>query len=228
MKRLEQDYRDVLDSLRFSKETKERMMKNITEQKEHNPAKRRGVRPLRAGLIAAALAVGCVLSIAAGLPAQVYNFVSGGSVAVTFAGDDVIDESTDETSGEWNEPIVLEDGKLWFVNGEERTDITGLIDGDTPYIYEHTDPATGNKGYVILGGTVDDFGWAEFVQLDNGDLDYSRLMGNGSFDCFATLDGKRLRMSDIPEDQIEQLNITFETVCRPWLQAALDQLGLDL
>ena len=227
MKRLEQDYRDALDGLQFSDEAKERMMKNITEQKEQTPVKRRGVRPLRAGLIAAALAVGCVLSIAAGFPAQVYNFVSGGSVAVTFAGDDVIDKSTDETSDELSEPIVLEDGKLWFVNGEERTDLTGLIDGDTPYIYERTDPATGNKGYVILGGTVDDFGWAEFVQLDNGDLDYSRLMGNGSFDCFATLDGKRIRMSDIPEDQMERLNITFETVYRPWLQAALDQLGLD-
>lgn len=55
MKRLEQDYRDALDGLRFSDEAKERMMKNITDQKEHKPAKRRGFRPLRAGLVAAAL-----------------------------------------------------------------------------------------------------------------------------------------------------------------------------
>ncbi|MDE6282304.1 MAG: hypothetical protein K2M15_11070, partial [Oscillospiraceae bacterium] len=120
MKRLEQDYRDALDGLQFSDEAKERMMKNITEQKEQTPVKRRGVRPLRAGLIAAALAVGCVLSIAAGFPAQVYNFVSGGSVAVTFAGDDVIDKSTDETSDELSEPIVLEYGNLWVVNCEDR------------------------------------------------------------------------------------------------------------
>ena len=55
MKRLEQDYRQALDGLRFSYEAKERMMKNLTEQQEWKPAKRRGFRPLRAGLIAAAL-----------------------------------------------------------------------------------------------------------------------------------------------------------------------------
>ena len=55
MKRLEQDYRQALDGLRFSDEAKERMMNNLMEQKGQNSAKRRGVRPLRAGLIAAAL-----------------------------------------------------------------------------------------------------------------------------------------------------------------------------
>lgn len=60
MKRLEQDYREALDGLRFSDEAKERMMKNLMEQTEQEPAKRRGVRPLRVGLIAAAV---CVLLV---------------------------------------------------------------------------------------------------------------------------------------------------------------------
>ena len=71
MKRLEQDYRETLDDLRFSDEAKERMMKNITEQKEHNPAKRRGVRPLRAGLIAAALCLALVGTAMAANPEAV-------------------------------------------------------------------------------------------------------------------------------------------------------------
>lgn len=51
----ERDYWDALDGLRFSGEGKGRIMKNLMEQREAKPAKRRGIRPLRAGLIAACL-----------------------------------------------------------------------------------------------------------------------------------------------------------------------------
>jgi len=81
-------------------------------------------------ILAAALAVGCVLSIAAGLPAQVYNFVSGGSV-VFMPPNDVGGTigSVEMTLGDENyTPIVQEDGKLWFVNGEERTFTTKEFD----------------------------------------------------------------------------------------------------
>lgn len=56
----EREYRDALDELRFSKEAKERMMKNLMEQKGQRYAKRRGARPLRAGLIAAAVCLALV------------------------------------------------------------------------------------------------------------------------------------------------------------------------
>lgn len=55
MDKTEREYRDALDGLRFSKDGKERMMKNLLEQQEQKPVKRRRIRPLRAGLIAAAL-----------------------------------------------------------------------------------------------------------------------------------------------------------------------------
>lgn len=60
----EREYRDALDSLQFSDEAKERMMNNLIKQKEQKPAKRRGVRPLRAGLIAAAVCA--ALAVTAG------------------------------------------------------------------------------------------------------------------------------------------------------------------
>lgn len=56
----EREYRGALDSLCFSGEEKERMMKNLMERQEQRPAKRRGIRPLRAGLIAAALCLALV------------------------------------------------------------------------------------------------------------------------------------------------------------------------
>ncbi|MBD5132895.1 MAG: hypothetical protein HDT38_00250 [Clostridiales bacterium] len=73
MKRLEQDYRDALDGLRFSKEAKERLMNGLMERAEQKPAKRRGVRPLRAGLIAAAV---CVLLVGTAFAATtIYNLM---------------------------------------------------------------------------------------------------------------------------------------------------------
>lgn len=56
----EREYRDALDGLRFSKEGKERMMKNLMEQAGQGRAKRRGARPLRAGLAAACLCLALV------------------------------------------------------------------------------------------------------------------------------------------------------------------------
>lgn len=52
---IEREYKDALDQVRFSREAKERMMNHLTEQTEQTPAKGRGFRPLRAGLIAAAV-----------------------------------------------------------------------------------------------------------------------------------------------------------------------------
>lgn len=47
--------------------------------------------------------------------------------------------------GEEGEPLVvsLEAGRLWFVAGGERTDITDLVDEDTPYVHTYTDGGGG-------------------------------------------------------------------------------------
>lgn len=220
------DYRRMMEQVTLSDRKKEEimdMLENKGTQKRRMP---------KAGklILAAALAVGCVLSIAAGLPAQVYNFVSGGSV-VFMPPNDVGGTigSVEMTLGDENyTPIVQEDGKLWFVNGEERTDLTGLIDEDTPYIYEHTDPKTGNKGYVIMGGTADHFGWAEIFETENG---AASLTGLDYSDTYLTIDGVRQPSYELSEELVEKLNhdpsYKLDTVNRPWFQAALDQLGLD-
>lgn len=77
----EREYRDALDSLQFSDEAKERMMKNLIKQQEQKPAKRRGVRPLRAGLIAAAVCLALVgTAFAATNPEVVAAFINRLSV----------------------------------------------------------------------------------------------------------------------------------------------------
>lgn len=42
MSRIEREYKNALDEVRFSQEAKERMMKNLMQQEERAPAKGRG------------------------------------------------------------------------------------------------------------------------------------------------------------------------------------------
>ena len=206
----------------------DRKKEEIMDMLENKGTQKRRMPSVKALVLAAALAVGCVLSIAAGLPAQVYNFMSGGMVSITNTehGDTAEDFVEWDASGEQNAPIVQEDGKLWFVNGGERTDLTGLIDEDTPYIYEHTDPATGNKGYVIVGGAADNYGWAEFFLAEGG---AASMTGDNYADSYLTIDGVRQPSYELSEELVEKLNhdpsYELETVNHPWFQAALDQLG---
>ena len=160
MERSELEYRDAMDNLRFTDKEKERMMKNLMNQENQNGKTRRV--SLRVALVAAALAAGCALSIAAGVPAQVYHFISGGSVTVnpgtnTAHYDRLYDEDPVEVDG---------DGRVWFTADGRRLDITDRVDENTPYIYERADEATGQKGYLVVGGSHDNLGWMEWYQMD--------------------------------------------------------------
>lgn len=68
--RFEGEYRDALDSLRFAEDGKERMMKNLMERQAGQPVKGKGFRPLRAGLIAAAL---CLALAGTAVAVQVFD-----------------------------------------------------------------------------------------------------------------------------------------------------------
>ena len=223
---MKKEYRRMMAQAALSDQKKEEIL-NMMEKNQTNKRRMPSAGKI---VLAAALAVGCVLSIAAGLPGQVYNFMSGGSVHIMPTGaDGSIGGAEAVFRGiEDNAPIVLEDGKLWFVNGEERTDLSGLIDADTPYIYEHTDPATGNKGYVIVGGTVENFGWAELFQANDGS---GSLQGLNYADDYLTIDGVRQPSYQFSPELVEKLNddpsYELHRDNYPWFQAALDQLGED-
>lgn len=57
--------------------------------------------------------------------------------------------------------------KTWLLNGE-RTDITDWIDEETPYIINYTNPETGLRSSLILGGTPEDFGWELWTEEADG------------------------------------------------------------
>ena len=196
------------------------------EQLEMKETKKRRMPRARTLILAAALAVGCLLSIAAaaGLPARVYNFVNGDQVRVmpdmTYASVTV----GGDTEASF---LSVEDGRLWFEADGQHIDITDKISEETPYIYERTDPVTGEKGCMVVGGTVEDFGWIEFFIVDGemkagSGCNYFHLEDQNVPDASSEIvinwdDGTTTR----------EVGVTGRIVNRPWYEAAMDQLGFE-
>lgn len=155
------------------------------------PAKKRPRPTLKTVLLAAALAAGALLSIAAAFPVFVSRQVDGSSMVVEMDGEHYLYIGYDVS--EWKEPIVLENGRLWLVVNGQRTDITDLIDEETPYIVEGADPKSGLKSYLIVGGTPEDFGWAQWSELPLGE--YTGGSWNSYTDYFE-VDGELVDVND--------------------------------
>lgn len=217
---MRKEYRHMMEQAALSDQKKEEIM----ELMEHKHTGKRGVPKAGKLALAAALAVGCVLSIAAGLPAQVYHFIGGGSATINPG----TGEGFFNYDVEGNEPVTVENGRLWFDADGQKVDVTDKMDANTPYIYERTDPKTGSKGYVVLGGTVDNYGWAEFFLTEDG---VCSMLGNNAWEYMVPIDGKNIPMSELTDAQRDMLNADggapMVTVNQPWLDAALAQLGLD-
>lgn len=218
---MKQEYRHMMEQAALSTEKKEEILAMFENQ---NTGKRR--MPKAAKLVlAAALAAGCVLSIAAGLPAQVYNFVSGGVMTVLPG----TDQAFWDFRGENASPITVKDGRVWLEADGQKLDITGKTDENTPYILERTDPATGNKGWLVVGGSAEDLGWVELVQLGKscsisgenfatpGSIDLDSLQDITNEDGTFTFD-ERAYVGEIVESPVN----------RPWLDKAMDELGLKV
>lgn len=218
----EKNYRHMMEQVALSDRKKEEM---ITMLENQNTQKR---RMPKAGtmVLAAALAVGFALSIAAGLPAQVYNFVSGGTLTALPGTTGELSMTLD---GEEIAPAKAEDGRLWFEADGQKIDITDKVDENTPYIHEHTDPATGEKGYVIVGGTPKDFGWVEIVLMGKAAAlsgsNYAEVGGISLDDVMSAIqDGTFIYTED--DAEVGGAQLIGDVANRPWLDAALDQLGI--
>lgn len=184
------------------------------------PVKRRRM-PLKMALLAAVLAVAAVLCIAAGLPTTVYHLVTGGTVTVQRGPDGYA--SYDFSNQFPAEPVVLEDGRLWLVINDDRTDITDLIDMETPYILEDTDPESGLSNYLIVGGTPEDFGYCSYQETTSGGF-----AGGGSGGCYTSysiIDGIPYDVRDLTPEQYEQRDPGGDyDEWRPWYLNAIEQL----
>ena len=128
--------------------------------------KRKGRKVL---VLAAALAA-CLALAGWTYGEQIIHLLSGGQVIRGGTGGAgygtvIMSDGYDENG---NPTIIsLEDGRLWFVAGGQRVDVTDQVDEETPYVHTATDEE-GNLHYIIVGGTPEDYGWFEGVTAPDG------------------------------------------------------------
>lgn len=137
---------------------KARVLAGIKAPTERKPLLRKKKILLVAGLAAALVLMG------AGLPSLVHQVHQLLNTTLTFEQNP---DSRSVTYEHGVSSIEVEDGRLFFVLDKERTDITDFINEDTPYIYDGSDPETGLTYYLIMGGTTENYGWLEWVNVPN-------------------------------------------------------------
>lgn len=182
------------------------------------PAKKRRLPPLKAALLAAALGVMGLLCIAAAVGGPVVRYLSGASYENgIFDGRDTVP------------PMMVEDGRVWFIADGQHTDITDLIDANTPYLYTYTDPETMAVTYTAVGGTVEDLGWFEYAPWNNeyGDAGW---VGENFYTKYDIIDGVAYSSDELTPEQEAYLHSLGEwlidIVYQPWALSAAHQIGI--
>ena len=138
------------------------------------PAKRRR-RPLKMVLLAAALAVGCALCIAAGIPGIFVVSPIGTQITLE---DGSLHMDHTQRDDYW---LLVEDGRFFLDMDGKRIEITGKFDADTPYIHTVED-ISGITFHYVVGGTPDNYGFTEFeIVPDNS---RSEVMPHNTFVVF--------------------------------------------
>lgn len=127
---------------------------------------------------------------------RVYTFMTGGTI------EQSVDENGTSLSGvsigtEQSPLEIREDGSIWLTVNGETLDITGEFSYTEPYIYDGTGE-DGLRHVLVVGGETDAIGWSEFLWDENG----------------------------LPAGGTSQLGTPAGREDAPWLEAALETLGL--
>lgn len=122
-------------------------------------------------------------------------------------------------------PMRVEKGnRLIFTVGGEHTDITDLVDENTPYIYPYVN-TEGDTCYIIVGGAEGDYGYAELLPYSNNEkwFSYGHNCTNPHELQKKIPDGTEY--ADF-EEMMEAVNEMKRSWFKPWHLNALDSLGL--
>lgn len=97
-------------------------------------------------------------------------------------------------SGDYADIMTEEDGRLYFNLKGETTDITDLVDRETPYIYAYSNTETGDKNYIVMGGTPEQYAIIDLTYIDGG----IGWKGDG---CMNGIGGNMADLQDLGNDE---------------------------
>ena len=226
-------YKKELEGIKLTQDSRKALVRVLAEREPEQNAKRL-VRPLRTALIAACVCLALVGTVfAAELARRQAMLVTGEAELITWFDGEGHEMFTWGSAEHPNDlakgsPVEIRDGRMWFVADGKELDITDLVDVDTPYIYTST-LADGHISHVIVGGTPEDYGYAEYVlRLDGTPLGIS---GTGFCRVEIVKEGTK-RPADYTAPGMEEqvFVITGEehvTHYANWMLAAAEQLGFS-
>lgn len=149
---------------------------------------KRKVKPLfRVAAVAAAAVVFAATAVAA-TSAIGGKFRSAGGSEFTYEFKDGYTQAA-MSPADYESLLKEEDGRLYLTVDGETTDVTDLIDRQTPYIYTCTNAESniesGKVSYVIVGGTPDDYGVLDIAYVEGlGWWGFGAMDGKGQNDLF--------------------------------------------
>ncbi len=182
---------------------------NKTLLKNTNTTSQRKRLPYRKRWLVAVLAASFIL-VGAGSVVTIYNLVIGFGVEQT-------EDRFSVNFSEGDAPAVIDNGRLWFVAEGEHIDITDIIDENTPYIYTTVNVSTNQPSYIIIGGTIEDFGYAE-IWVNRGVVGFAARRGDVSMMMELTIQEFQQGLWEEP----------VESIGGTWLQNAIEQLKSEL
>ena len=186
--------------------------------------KRKKVKTLFKVMIAAAAAVVLAGAVTAGTLVLSGSFVTPTNLGVSYRPEDdgyyLEVDATDEVM-----PIKVEEGnRLFFTADGEYTDITDLVDENTPYIYSYVN-TEGYTCYVAVGGAAGDYGYFNLYPI--GDSGEWNLDGRNTN---VPIEERKMIPSGTEFESLEELykavNEEKRSFHKAWVLAACDELGL--
>jgi hypothetical protein len=148
---------------RIREELSSRYLENRKEDNIVN-IKSRSTKRLMTALIAAVLMLSLLTVVGFAYSSQIIELLGGNRVESGRSGGwDYVSYTITEES-----PAEVRDGKVFFILDGNDKDITGYVSETSFYEYEHfTDE--GWRHVVVVGGTPDNLGWADYVWNEIGD-----------------------------------------------------------
>ena len=192
---MKQQINSVYEQIRLPAQASERIRArlenesiNLTEKGLDNMQVKKNIS-VRKKVLVSVIAAAVICAVPAGVYAawhgDIIQFISGGGRIAHYE-DNLPSDATQEETEDYLSDILdqemaqaesnvnasdsylkVENGRLILDPDGEKLDITDELSETEPYIYT-IKPDDGTTHYLIIGGTIDNYGLAEFVQTDDG------------------------------------------------------------
>lgn len=164
-------YKRTFDAVRLSAEQQDKIRAALSSQYsgDHKEditmnVKRRSVK-LNRIMIAAAILLFAMALVGFAYGGKIVQLLGGGSLETgkDENGNDVISMDM----GFETDPVEIRDGQIYFILDGSGTNITEECSAESAYLYEIV-ADSGYRHVVLIGGTPENVGWAEFIWDQKG------------------------------------------------------------